>query len=137
MSLKLLAAGALVATLAVSTASAQQPHWANYDTLETQMFFGTFGSDEKGVSAKDWADFLANEITPRFPDGLTVASVYGQGAGGPPHGVIAENTKMLIVVHPDTSEAAEKLGELKKAYKERFGQTGVFHTRQSVEVVTD
>ncbi len=66
-------------------------------------------------------------------------SAYGQGWATKAYGtpMNGETTKMLIIVRPDTAEATDKLSELKKLYKERFGETGVFHTRQPVEIVGD
>ncbi|MGX1306905.1 hypothetical protein AB7M35_001625 [Amorphus suaedae] len=104
--------------------------------VQSTIYFG-MESPDGGVSEQEWSTFLADEVTPRFPDGLTVLSAYGQGTSTKASGVLTETTKMLVIVHPDTAEATGKLGELKSIYKERFHQTGVFHTRQPVEVVAD
>jgi hypothetical protein len=76
-------------------------------------------------------------ITPRFPDGLTVLQAYGQSGGNvaTPGDVLAETTKMLIVVHPNTAEAAKALAEIKAEYKTRFHNLGVFHTDAPVRMV--
>lgn len=108
-----------------------------FPAIESRLYFGMSSADGTGVSEQAFADFLANEITPRFPDGLTLISVYGQSAGATPPTVIQERTKLLIVVHPDTEEAAAKTAEIKRLYTERFDQNSVFHTRAPVEIVLE
>lgn len=128
----LLAAVLALSPLAVRDAAAQ----SDTQTIQSTLYFG-MESPEGGISEQEWATFVIDEVAPRFPDGLTVLSAYGQGSSTKPLPMLGETTKVLIVVHPDTPEASSKLAELKTLYKERFGQTGVFHTRQSVEIVTD
>jgi hypothetical protein len=48
--------------------------------VDTKLYFGLGPADrpEKGISEAHWRDFLDKEVTPRFPDGLSVVDVYGQ-----------------------------------------------------------
>src|SRR5471032_2937923 len=58
--------------------------------VEVDLFYGE-------VSDADWASYLAEEVTPRFPNGLTAVDAAGQWRG--PSGVISrERSKMLIIV---------------------------------------
>ena len=134
MLVRSLLAAALMALVTFSGVCAQDVHWPDYDTLQTQMFFGMHSAEGKGVSEQDWAGFLEKEITPRFPDGLTVLFAYGQGTGGPPGGVIAENTKVLVVVHENTNEAQAKFSDIEAAYKRQFGDKGVFRIDSPVRI---
>lgn len=107
--------------------------------VQATLYFG-LSSPSGGVSEQEWTRFLVDEVTPRFPNGLTVLSAYGQSSSqarleDAPVPVLSETTKVLIIVHPDTDEANQALAELKEIYKERFQQTGVFHTEQAVEIV--
>lgn len=133
-------AAAVIAAVLLATPVVIRPAAAEstMDAIQSTLYFG-LKSPQGGVSEQEWAAFLADEVTPRFPDGLTVLSAYGQGASTPPaqDRMIRETTKVLIIVHPDTPEASAKLAELKKIYKEQFTQSGVFHTRQPVQVVSD
>ena len=43
-----------------------------------ELMFGRKIGDRIGVSEAQWARFLDREITPRFPDGLTVIDTRGQ-----------------------------------------------------------
>src|SRR5690606_40856485 len=55
--------------------------------VRSELYFGV--GEESGVSAREqtdaisdaqWEAFLDKEVTPRFPDGLTVFDAYGQGS---------------------------------------------------------
>ena len=49
---------------------------------EYRLFFGRNHRNLEVVSDTAWREFLAAEITPRFPDGLTVLDAAGQWRGG-------------------------------------------------------
>ncbi|MFG1425073.1 DUF3574 domain-containing protein [Roseixanthobacter glucoisosaccharinicivorans] len=44
-------------------------------------------------------------------------------------------TRLLLIVHPNTPDASAKLGEIKAAYIQRFGQRRVFHVDFPVRVI--
>ena len=77
------------------------------------------------VSDEDWAVFLADTITPRFPDGLSVIDVAGQGTGA--DGTLErERTKMLLVLVPPADETAlNRINEIGAEYQRRFTQDAV------------
>lgn len=110
-------------------ASADQHPWPEAPVIQTQLYFGLRTADGEGVSEQAWTRFLAEIVTPRFPDGLTVLNAYGQSRRGAPQpdDMLAETTKLLIIVHPNTAEAQVAIGEIKAGYSERFRQNGVFH----------
>ncbi len=92
-----------------------------------------FGRDKPGgeVSEAEWAAFVAEVVTPRFPDGLSVINVAGQSrAVANQDG--RERTKLLIVVVFDAPAHHEKVREIVEAYNKRFGQHGVFRTEQAL-----
>lgn len=102
---------------------------------QATLYFGLKSADGVGVSEQQWQRFLADVVTPRFPDGLTVVNAYGQGSAAATGPVVAETTKVLIIVHPETPEAAAALAAIKAEYSRRFGRTGVFHTEAAVSIV--
>lgn len=133
-------AAACVFSLAVYAAGTTLPARAQDGTgeiaaVQTTLYFGLKSADGRGVSEQEWARFLADVVTPRFPQGLTVVTAYGQGSNPGADAVLAELTKVLIVVHPDDEANAAKISEFKQKYSEDFGQTGVFHTEADVRIV--
>ncbi|MFG1343897.1 DUF3574 domain-containing protein [Xanthobacter autotrophicus DSM 431] len=104
--------------------------------IETKLLFGLASADGSGVSEQEWAAFLAREVTPRFPDGLTVIAATGQ-VKGEAHGgaeVVQESMRLVLIYHPDTPEAAARLAEIRRLYSERFHQWGVLQVTNAVRV---
>jgi hypothetical protein len=77
------------------------------------------------VSESSWTRFLASEITPRFPDGLTVLDARGQWR--PPGGtkIIRERSKVVMIAMPPGAENEARLQQVIEAYKTRFKQQSV------------
>ncbi|MEP0708589.1 DUF3574 domain-containing protein [Parvibaculum sp.] len=124
-----LVVAALAALLACSPLRAE--------SVETTLYFGLDLPGGEVVSEEDWKGFLADVVTPRFPDGFTVIDAYGQWrdpsvADAP---VVREATKVLVIVHPATVETSAAVAEIKSLYKARFDQKSVFHTDASVIIV--
>lgn len=124
-----LVAAVLAALLACSPLRAE--------SVETTLYFGLDLPGGEVVSEEDWKGFLADVVTPRFPDGFTVIDAYGQWrdpsvADAP---VVREATKVLVIVHPATVETSAAVAEIKSLYKARFDQKSVFHTDASVIIV--
>src|SRR5689334_21818217 len=47
-----------------------------------ELLFGASRRDGSAVGEVEWQAFLDTEVTPRFPDGLTVLTGYGQWRSG-------------------------------------------------------
>ena len=96
-----------------------------------QLMFGRSITDGGQVSEADWRAFLDEEVTPRFPDGLTVVDAGGQWRDRA--GVIGkEPSKVLMLVLPGGREEAAKLDAVREAYKARFRQESVLLITQPV-----
>ncbi|MGN6517118.1 MAG: DUF3574 domain-containing protein [Rhizomicrobium sp.] len=81
-----------------------------------------FGAREVGSGA--WNEFLAREVTPRFPEGLTALDGYGQWRG--PNGIISrEPSRVLLLWHKRGPVADRKIDAIRDAYKKRFRQLSV------------
>ena len=103
-------------------------------TVESKLYFGLSLTDGGRVEEAQWRDFLARDVTPRFPDGLTVLDGFGQWRA-PDNHIVSEATKVLIIVHPASAEATKALAEIKAIYCKRFHQISVFQTDQDVTIV--
>ena len=91
---------------------------------EYRLFLGRSQGTVEVVSEAAWRAFLANEVTPRFPDGLTVLDAAGQwreGSGA----IVRERTKLLLVLAPPGADAMQRTDEIADAYKRAFGQSSV------------
>ena len=109
---------AFAACVDVSTSECEDggEFWTEY-----RLFMGRGGGGAEVVSDADWDAFLADTITPRFPDGLSVIDVAGQGRTDD-GSIERERTKMLLVLAPQGGDALERMNEISAAYKQRFSQ---------------
>jgi hypothetical protein len=91
--------------------------------IRTMLFFGL--SKPKGsVSELEWQLFLRDEVTPRFPDGLTAWDARGQWRA-PAGSLEHEQSKVLLLVHPDTPTARQSIQQVIAAYRKAFEQQAV------------
>jgi len=82
-----------------------------------------FGSGH--VTDAAWKDFLDREITPRFPEGLTVFDAGGQWRAPAHEAVTRERSKVVLIVFRDDPQAQDRLNAIAEAYKRRFNQRSV------------
>ena len=99
--------------------------------VEVALYFGRNIAGGGEVSDAEWASFLATEVTPRFPEGLSVIDMAGQWRG--PSGEIArERSKMLAVIVFDPPAHGLKVQAIIDAYLKRFHQQAVLRTERPV-----
>jgi hypothetical protein len=80
-----------------------------------------FGS---GVAEGRFRDFLAKEVTPRFPDGLSLFSGYGQWRNPDGH-ILKQQSRLLLIWYVPDAQSNEKIEAIRNAYKKRFHQQSV------------
>ena len=98
--------------------------------VRTTLYFSTT-RPTGAVSELEWQLFLRDEVTTRFPDGLTVWDAQGQWKNR--SGRIAHDTsKILLVVHPDTAKARASIQEVIETYRKMFEQESVMRETASV-----
>ena len=91
--------------------------------LGTELFFGFFKPDGE-VTEEEFQQFLAQNITPRFPDGLTV--VTGLGQFEMPETIIRERSELVILLYPpDQANAGRRIERIREEYKTLFQQESV------------
>lgn len=82
------------------------------------------------VTPRAWNNFLSREVTPRFPDGLSVFEGRGQWRGK--NGVITREASRLLLIwfEPDGASDA-KIEAIRSAYKQRFHQDSVLRADEA------
>ena len=91
----------------------------------TELFFGT-AKPNGVVTDEEFFAFLDQEITPRFPDGLTLLKGDGQFRGE--SGVIVkEDSFVLILLYPleDFRDSNRKINAIRRLYRTQFQQESV------------
>jgi hypothetical protein len=75
------------------------------------------------VTDVEWATFLAEVVTPRFPDGLTVWRAEGQWRDA--SGIVHEPVMVIEVLHHGQPEARDAVDAIAREYRQRFRQETV------------
>ena len=78
-----------------------------------------------GASDTRWRRFLAHEVTPRFPDGLTVYETTGQWRDPARNIIVRERSRVLRIIVAADALAREKIEAVASAYKKQFAQKSV------------
>jgi hypothetical protein len=91
---------------------------------ETNLYFGSSKPDGTVVTPEEFNYFLDHEITPRFPDGLTLLVGLGQfrNSSGT---ILKERSMLLILLYPPDPEGSKKIEEIRDLYKSTFQQESV------------
>jgi hypothetical protein len=104
--------------------------------VDTKLYFGlgAMQHPEQGVSEVEWRGFLDREVTPRFPDGLSVLDVYGQWLGKKQKTPERLRSKVLILDYPDTAENRAKIEAIRAAWKRKTGDQSVLRVTEAADV---
>ncbi len=97
---------------------------------ELNVYFGLEKGSGETVTEEEWQSFLADTVTPRFPDGLTVLDARGQWFDTDEGRLYRESTKVLNVLVPANAadDGVAAVRGISDTYKERFEQQAVFYT---------
>lgn len=103
----------------------------------TELYLGRSKPDGSFVSDGEWERFLADVVTPRFPDGFTI--LQGTGQYREKSGkIISEPSQVLVFLYTKATkrESRRKIEEIRAAYVKQFSQESVLRLdfKSSVEV---
>jgi hypothetical protein len=94
--------------------------------IRTELFFGSERPNKPEVSDMEFKQFLDEEVTPRFPDGLTVLKGFGQFRESDGE-IVQESSFVLVLLYPRETlrDSSGKIEEIRTRYKQRFEQESV------------
>jgi hypothetical protein len=118
-------------TLQGDAARPEAAHW-----LRSELYFGLGPADnpEGGIDETQWRAFLDREVTPRFPDGLTVLDAYGQWRSRGKETPGRLRSKVLVILHADTPENRASIDAIRSAWKGNTRHQSVLLATEQVEV---
>ncbi len=90
----------------------------------TELYFG-------GIARIAWDEFLAQVVTPRFPDGLTWYDAHGQWQTRLGE-VTRQDSRVLILLHAATPEKDRLVEELREEFKTRYHEISVLRADVAV-----
>ncbi len=83
----------------------------------TELYFG-------GIAPLSWNDFLAQVVTPRFPDGFTWFDTHGQWQTSTGE-VTKQDSRVLIILHAANPDKDRLIEEVRELFKTRFHELSV------------
>lgn len=89
-----------------------------------ELIFGTARGQDQPVTDAEWKSFLDGEVTPRFPQGLTVLRGPGQWRESDGH-LVEEESRILIIWYEPAGNTDADIEAIRSAYKRRFAQKSV------------
>ena len=109
---------------------AQSSRW-----IRSELYFAVGNEDGTGtIDDAHWRAFLDTEVTPRFPDGLTVLDGYGQWRFQQDGRLVRQRCKVLVVLHEEGAKRREDLEAIRVAWKKMTGHESVLWARSPVDV---
>jgi len=94
-----------------------------------ELIFGA-QSPRGPVTSRTFASFMDREVTPRFPDGLSVFEGSGQWRGQRGH-ITKERSRLLLIWYARDASSNAKIEAIRAAYKSRFHQDSVLRADES------
>lgn len=108
--------------------------------LRAELYFGVGAVSANGAEAdadaheKRWREFLDREVTPRFPDGLSVYDIYGQWHSQRHTDIERLHSKELMMLYRDTPQHKADIEAIRSAWKKETGDESVLLVTQPAEV---
>jgi hypothetical protein len=117
-------AGSIVGTLLACQASYAVAQGLACTPPQTAMLDIELLLGRGKASEARWAQFLAREVSPRFPDGLTVYETTGQWRDPATKVITREKSRVLQIIAP-ADTPPDKIAAVAEAYKTQFRQKSV------------
>ena len=119
-----------------TTSRGDAAHPAGEHWLRTELYFGIGAVNDATTAANErhWRDFLDREVTPRFPDGLSVYDVYGQWRAHEHADIERLHSKELLILHADTAQHRADIEAIRSAWKRETGDQSVLRVMQPADV---
>jgi hypothetical protein len=93
----------------------------------TELLFGLSRANAADITEAEFQQFIDREVTPRFPQGLTLLTGNGQFQDSTGH-IIQEGSKLLILLYPLSKVSSALVDEIRAQYKSAFQQESVLRT---------
>jgi PHP family Zn ribbon phosphoesterase len=107
------------------------------ELIQADLYFGRNIAGVGEVSEAQFQAFVDREVTPRFPDGLTIYDADGQFLDSTGT-LIQEPSKVISLIFTDTVENEAAINEIIQTYKQQFQQESVLQVvDEEIQVAFD
>jgi Protein of unknown function (DUF3574) len=114
----------LALLLFLTAACATVPARYSEAVVADRLYCGLSIPDGGEVSEEEWRAFVRDEVTPRFPDGLTMWRAEGQWREKDGE-IVREPVLVIEIFHRYDLRVDEEINAIAEAYKTRFRQEAV------------
>ena len=95
------------------------------------LYFGAAMPDGGRIDDEAWRTFESDAIGAAFPQGHTLLAGFGHWRDASGRDA-AEPSRIVIIVHPDDADSAQRVRRIAQVYRERFRQESVLRERSTV-----
>lgn len=99
---------------------------------KVELFFGLDIPGGGMVKPEAWTTFVEEQVTPKFPDGLTIYEVLGQWQDATTGQTIQESSRVLMMLYEPSLENETNIEAIRSTYKQQFYQDSVMRLDESV-----
>jgi Protein of unknown function (DUF3574) len=114
------------ATALVACSTVASPDWCANGAI-ARLYLG-LDTPAGEVTDEQWRAFVADVMTPQFPEGFTVIDGQGQWRNGRGD-LVRESTRIVEFVHDGTPRQRERVRTVANDYKRYFNQQAVLVTQ--------
>jgi hypothetical protein len=107
-----------------------QTQFGETTVAKTELLFGLSKPDGSIITEPEFQQFIDREVTPLFPDGLTLMNVTGQFKDSK-NVIIKEKSKLLLLLHRNDRNAQSNIEQIRKAYVTKFHQESVLRVDET------
>jgi hypothetical protein len=90
--------------------------------IVVELFFGRDIPGRAPLTDAEWDGFAATDITPRFPDGLTMFDGDGQWRVPETGAIMREKAKIVLAAVAPSSDLESRIDAVRQAYRRNFHQ---------------
>ncbi len=106
--------------------------------VQTELFFGialkSSDASLREEGERRWQSFLDREVTPRFPDGLSVFDVSGQWLSPKRNAISYEYSKALLILYRNSPQHSADIEAIRDAWKKLTNDESVLRIIQPADV---
>ncbi len=102
--------------------------------VKTELYYGAGLREGRGDYETLWNDYLDNDVTPRFREGLTLLEATGQWRVKEGKKPRRNRSKILILIHEASPDRFDMIEEVREIWKKKSGHRSVLKVTIPAEV---
>ena len=102
--------------------------------VKTELYYGAGLREGRGDYETLWNNYLDNDVTPRFREGLTLLEATGQWRVKEGKKPRRNRSKILILIHEASPDKFDMIEEVREIWKEKSGHRSVLKVTIPAEV---